>query len=72
MVVPVGTAGKEFSGIIRMNETGAFFWKELTAGTTEDALVQAAMAHYDGLDQETAQKDVHRFLETIAMALETC
>ena len=72
MVVSVGAAGKDFNGIIRMNQTGAFFWKELSAGTTEDELVKAAITHYDGLDEETARKDVRKFLETIAMALETC
>lgn len=72
MLVPVGAASKDFSGIIRMNETGAFFWKELAAGATEESLVKAAMAHYDGLDEKTAQKDAHKFLETVAIALETC
>ena len=72
MVVPVGAAATAFHGIIRMNETGAFFWKELSAGTTEEDLVKAAVAHYDGLDEEVARKDVRKFLETVSMALETC
>lgn len=70
MVVSVGDAAKDFNGIIRMNETGAFFWKELSAGTTEAALIDAAMAHYDGLDEKTARRDVRRFLDTIHIALD--
>ena len=29
MVVAIGEASRNFNGMIRMNETGAFYWKEL-------------------------------------------
>ena len=34
MVVPIGEASKNLNGMIRMNETGAFLWKELENGIT--------------------------------------
>ena len=29
MVVAIGEASKSFNGMIRLNDTGAFYWKEL-------------------------------------------
>ena len=70
VVVSVGKAAEAFNGMIRMNESGAFFWQELTAGTTEDALVEKAVASYNGLDERTARADVRKFVETVSFALE--
>ena len=69
MVVPVGDATSAFNGMIRMNESGAFFWRELTAGTTVDALVEKALARYNGLDEQTARADIKEFIKTVSFAL---
>ena len=70
VVVSVGEAAEAFNGMIRLNETGAFFWQELAAGTTEDALVRKMCARYRGLDETTARADLREFLDTVAPALE--
>lgn len=70
VVVSVGEAAEAFNGMIRLNETGAFFWQELTAGTTEDALVQKMCVRYHGLDETTARADLREFLDIVAPALE--
>lgn len=70
MVVAVGPASREFCGMIRMNATGAFLWNALAAGTTEDALVQKMLEHYDRLNEQTARRDLQRFVETLAPAIE--
>ena len=70
VVVSVGKAAEAFNGMIRLNETGAFFWRELTAGTTEDALVEKLCARYHGLDEATARADLREFLDIVAPALE--
>ena len=70
VVVSVGEAAEAFNGMIRLNETGAFFWQELTAGTTEDALVRKMCARYRGLDEATARADLREFLDIVAPALE--
>ena len=70
VVVSVGKAAEAFNGMIRLNETGAFFWRELTAGTTEDALVQKMCVRYHGLDETTARADLPEFLDIVAPALE--
>ena len=37
---------------------------------TKEKLVMEMLNRYDGLDEETAEKDLDEFLETVAFALE--
>lgn len=71
MVVAIGEASKSFNGMIRMNETGAFYWKELEKGTTEDDLVAKTLERFTDVEEEAARKDVHDFLESISVAVES-
>ena len=65
VVVAVGEASKQFSGIIRLNETGAFLWDLLASGhRTEAELVDALLAEYD-VSRELATADVAKFVATI-------
>ena len=70
MVVAIGEASKSFNGMIRMNETGAFYWKELEKGATEDDLVAKTMERFTGVDEASAREDVKAFLQSIQVALE--
>lgn len=70
MVVPIGEASKNLNGMIRMNETGAFYWKELENGITEDELVGKMLERFEDLDEETARKDLREYLETMKIALD--
>lgn len=70
MVVPVGEASKEFNGMIRMNETGAFYWREIEKGISEDELVDKMLEHFEELSEQTARRDLKEYLETIKIALE--
>ena len=67
IVVAVGDAVKEFNGVINLNETGAFLWKQIEKGVDEDALVSALLDEYD-VDKETAEKDVKTFIEKLQQA----
>ena len=69
MVVAIGEASKSFNGMIRLNETGAFYWKELEQGATPEELVAKTLERYEGVDAETARRDVQAFLESIEVAL---
>ncbi len=64
IVVAVGSAVKEFNGVINLNETGAFLYKKLQNGAEEEDLVQALLAEYD-VDENLARKDVKAFIEKI-------
>ena len=70
MVVAIGEASKSFNGMIRLNDTGAFYWKELEKGSSEDDLTAKTLERYEGVDQETARRDVRGFLQSIEVALE--
>ena len=70
MVVAIGEASKNFNGMIRMNETGAFYWKELEQGVTEDDLVAKTMERFTDVTEETARQDVQAFLEAISIAVD--
>lgn len=70
MVVAIGEASKSFNGMIRLNDTGAFYWKELEKGSSEDDLTAKTLERYEGVDQETARRDVREFLQSIEVALE--
>lgn len=65
VIVAVGEASKQFSGIIRLNETGAFLWDKLAEGNmTEPLLVEALLGEYD-VTREIAERDVANFVKTV-------
>ena len=64
VAVPVGETSKTFHGMVKLNETGAFLWRELAKETTEDALVDALLSEYE-VSREIAQRDVHRVVEML-------
>ena len=70
MVVAIGEASRSFNGMIRMNETGAFYWKELEKGASEDDLVSRTMERFTDVDEASAREDVKAFLQSIQVALE--
>ncbi len=70
MVVPIGRASENLNGMIRMNETGAFYWKELEKGITEDELIEKMLERFEDLDEETARQDLKEYLKTMEIALE--
>lgn len=40
IAVPLGAGENNQTGLIRLNEVGAFLWEKLMEGTTEEDLVQ--------------------------------
>ena len=70
MAVAIGEDSKYFNGMIRLNDTGAFYWKELEKGSSEDELTAKTLERYEGVDEATARQDVRDFLQSIEVALE--
>ena len=65
MAVAVGETSKNFHGMIRLNETGAFLWKKMAEkDCSEEELVDMLLEEYD-IDRETAAKDVHKMIESL-------
>ena len=61
VVAATGKASENFNGMMRLNESGAFAFRLLQEGITEDALVERIVAEYE-VSEETARADVNRFL----------
>ena len=55
VVVPVGAASVDFNGMITLNDSGAFLWRELEKGADVDSLTAALLREYE-VDEETARK----------------
>ena len=62
VLIPVANIDDSFHGIISLNETGAFIWKQLEQGKTEEQIVQALLEEYT-VSQEQAAKNVSGFLK---------
>lgn len=67
IVVPVGKAELDFGGMLTLNPVGAFVWKELERDTTEQAVAKAVAEAY-AVEEATAQRDVHIYLEKLRKA----
>ncbi len=71
VVVTVGEACKDFNGLIRLNNAGAFLWKSIQCGdNTKEKLIGTMLDYYEGLDEATAGADVEEFLKNVGFALE--
>ena len=61
MAVPIGERTAEMHGMVALNETGAFMWKKLADGCTENELLEAVLAEYE-VSEEDAAENVKEFL----------
>lgn len=64
VVVPMGEKNLDFKGIITLNNSGAFLWKQLEKDTTKEELLQAMLQEYE-IDEITAMTDIEKFLDIL-------
>lgn len=62
MMVAAGPAARLFHGMVQSNETAAFIVDFLKNPTTEDAIVDAVLCEYAGVDRQTVVEDVREIL----------
>lgn len=67
VVVPTGKAALDFSGVITLNETGAFLWKQLARDKSEEELLIALLDEYD-TGEEKAKADITAFIAKLKAA----
>ena len=63
-VFPLGSRTVEFTGVITLNESGAFLWESMTNEISEDELTNKFMLEY-GVDTETARQDIKDFTKVL-------
>lgn len=68
IVVPFGDRCLDFNGMITLNDTGAFIWKQLETGAEEAEIVQAILAEYTDVDEARAAQCVKDFVEKLKEA----
>lgn len=67
VVAATGKASENFNGMMRLNESGAFAFRLLQEGVTEDELAARIVAEYD-VSEETARRDMENFLAALKEA----
>ena len=61
LAVAVGDRADEFSGLVRMNSTGAFLWKLIEEkDLTKDELLAAVLEEYE-VSESVAKADIEKF-----------
>ena len=60
IVVPIGEGAIDFSGVITLNEVGAFLWRALEEGVSKEELVKKLTSEYE-VDEATASADIDTF-----------
>ena len=60
IVVPTGEIALKFNGIITINETGSFIWKQLQKETDEETVIQAIVDEYE-VEPKQAKEDFEEF-----------
>lgn len=68
VVVAVGEQTLNFKGLIKLNETGAFLWKNMAENdVTEEELLQALLSEYE-VEKDIAQTDIKEFVDLLKEA----
>lgn len=67
VVVPVRTKAVDFSGIIKLSESGAFLWQLLEKGADREELIAKMLDEY-AVDEATAAADIDRFVAKLREA----
>lgn len=67
VVVPVRTRAVDFSGIIKLSESGALLWELLMKGAERDDLIAKLLEEYE-VDEPKAAADVDRFIDNLRKA----
>ena len=67
IVVPIGEGAIDFSGVITLNEVGAFLWRVLEDGADKAALLKKLTDEYE-VDDATASADIDAFVARLQEA----
>ena len=59
-----GKLATQFSGFVRLNETGAFLWNILLEGADIDQLADSMMKQYE-IGEDVARRDAVAFAESL-------
>ena len=64
VVVPIGERVVDFNGLITLNDTGTFLWKQLQEEVNRRDLINGLLKEYE-VSENTASKDVDEFINLL-------
>lgn len=64
VVLPLGAEAVNFSGMLKLNESGVLLWRSLEADGDKAALVEALTKEY-AVSKDQAEADVEEFLAAL-------
>ena len=64
VVLPLGAKTVDFTGMLRLNETGRKLWLLLSEGSTREKMAQALVDEYE-ISFENALADVNEYVEKL-------
>lgn len=67
VVLPLGEAAVNFSGMLKLNDSGVMLWRILEQGGGKDALVDALTGEYN-VSRNQAEADVEEFLNVLVQS----
>lgn len=67
IVVPVRSRAADFSGVIKLSESGALLWELMANGASREELIARLTEEYE-VDEATAAADVDRFIAKLSEA----
>ena len=67
VVVAIGVETMDFGGMINLNDTGAFLWKLLENGATEDELLEKMLDEYE-VSRDDAKQGISSFINKMREA----
>ena len=65
VIVAVGEASRHFKGLIKINETGAFIFRELQKGNFDTDYLASLLANEYDVDKGAAKVDVEVFIKSL-------
>ena len=67
MIISTQSSASYLNSMQTTNETGAFLWKFLEKGTSEDEMLKALLEEFD-VSEEAAREDIRGFIKKISDA----
>lgn len=61
MIVPTGSASIEFSGMVKLNETGALIWKSISNGEDKEEILAKILSEYS-VSEDEAIRSIENFI----------
>ncbi len=69
IAVAVGERADDFSGLVRLNGTGAFFWNAMKdRDVSREELIETVLSAYADVSREVVECDVDAFTEKLSRA----